>query len=143
SRLTRPLSVTPCRRLIQILLHNPGYVKKLDRELLDMGNSKSEEMRLLIALADFLNEWDVIRNIFTKEAVVLHFDQTPYRALLRNIVQDTPIMEADWDIEAEFVGGLTKLREIQRKLRMAELHAKPLNLLTPQEKQELQRLAIS
>src|SRR5690606_25265188 len=81
SHLTRPLSVTPCRRLIQILLHNPGYVKRLDRELLDMGNSKSEEMRLLIALADFLNEWDVIKNMFTKEAVVLHFDQTTYRAL--------------------------------------------------------------
>ncbi|MBK6617963.1 MAG: DNA primase [Nitrosomonas sp.] len=143
SRVTRPLSVTPCRRLIQILLHNSVYVKRLDRELLDMGGSKSEEMRLLIALADFLNKWSTAKNTFTKEAAILHFDQTPYRALLRSIVQDTFIMEADWDIEAEFLGGLAKLREIQRKLRMTELHAKPLNLLTPQEKQELQRLAVS
>lgn len=143
SRVTRSLSVTPCRRLIQILLHHPGYVKKLDRELLGMGRSKSEEMRLLIALADFLNESNVMKGTFTKEAVLLHFDQTPYRTLLQNIVQDAPFIEADWDIEAEFVGGLAKLREIQRKLRMTELHEKPLNLLTPQEKQELQRLAIS
>jgi len=143
ARTTRPLSVTPCRRLIQILLHDPGYVKKLDRGLLNMGDSKSEEMRLLIALADFLNGRNDMKSASTKEAVVLHFDQTSYHTLLQNIIQDTSIMEADWDIEAEFVGGLAKLREIQRKLRMTELHAKPLNLLTPQEKQELQRLAVS
>lgn len=143
SRVTRSLSVTPCRRLIQILLHNPVYSPKMDRALLDLNQFPGEEMKLLIALVDFLNEQNVISSDLTKESIMLHFDQTPYQALLRTIAQDTPIMEADWDIDAEFAGGLARLREIQRKLRMAELHAKPFNLLTPQEKQELQQLAMS
>ncbi|MDT8363968.1 MAG: DNA primase [Nitrosomonas sp.] len=143
--VTRPLSATPCRRLIQILLHHPAYVQKLDSTLLlATSSSKNEEMALLTILADFLNDRKIMESsTLDKAEIVSHFDQTPYHAILRDIARDTPIMEADWDIEAEFIGGLTKLREIQRKLRMTELHAKPFNLLTLEEKQELQRLAIS
>lgn len=141
--VTRSLSVTPYRRLIQILLRDPVYAGRLDRTLLEMSGLKSEEMKLLIALADLLSGEEPMANASDKEEIMLHFTQTPYHNLLRDIVRDTITMEADWDIEAEFVGGLTKIREIQRKLRMTELHAKPLNQLTPQEKRELQRLAVS
>jgi DNA primase len=50
--------------------------------------------------------------------------------------------DSDIDLEAEFAGALTLLREIKRKQRMTRLHNKSLNALTPEEKQELQRLAI-
>lgn len=136
---SRPLSVTPYRRLIQVLLHDPTYVKKLDVDLRAVSSDTNEEMALLIELVDFLNATD--RS--TSTAIMTHFDRTPYRALLEKIAQDTLIREVDWDIEAEFVGGVVKLKDVQRKLRMVELHNKPLSSLTAEEKKELQRLTVS
>ncbi len=140
---TRPLSVTPYRRLIQILLYSPVYAGKIDKTLLEIGDPKSEEMKLLVTLANFIGGAEFMEDVLDKEGIILHFTQSPYHSLLQEIAQDTPIMKADWDIEAEFSGGLTKIREIQRKRRMTELHAKPFDQLTRQEKQELQRLSIS
>lgn len=143
SKPARSLSVTPCRRLIEILLHDPTYVKKLDRNLLTVKGDRNGEIALLISLVEILSTYQVVGGSLPLEAILKHFDRSPDRVLLEAILRETPIKQTDWDIEAEFLGGMARLREFQRKARMAELHSKPLNLLTPEEKKELQKLAVS
>ena len=46
------------------------------------------------------------------------------------------------DLEAEFMGALELLQQMQRKKRMTELQCKSLDKLTDEEKRELQRLAM-
>lgn len=142
-RPLRSLSVTPCRRLIQVLLHDSTYVKKLDTSFLALSGDQNEEMALLVSLAEILGASQTDINKLTLEDILKHFNHSPSLVLLEKIAEETPIKQMDWDIEAEFMGGVARLREVQRKTRMAELHSKPLNLLTPEEKKELQQLAAS
>jgi DNA primase len=49
--------------------------------------------------------------------------------------------DSNIDLEAEFTGAMAQLRLIRRKQRMSTLRNKSLSTLTPEEKQELQRIA--
>lgn len=142
--VSRPLSVTPYRRLIQILLHAPDYANKLDTDLLVANDEQSEEKVLLVALVDFLKA--AVRSLegeLDPVAILLHFDQTPYRILLEKIARDVHVKDENWNIDAEFTGGMERLREMRRRSRMVELHSRPLVSLTPEEKNELRQLMLS
>lgn len=142
--VSRPLSVTPYRRLIQILLHAPDYVNRLDMTVLATNNEKNTEKELLITLVNFLKNLSrSSEEELNAVAIMLHFDQTPHRALLEEIARDAYVKDENWNIDAEFVGGVERLREVQRKSRMGELHSKPLASLTPEEKNELRQLMLS
>ncbi len=144
TKISRPLSVTPYRRLIQILLSAPNYVDKLDANLLALNEEQNEEKILLIALVNFLrtriyasiDELDVV-------TIISYFNQTTHGILLEKIAQDTYIKDSNWDIDAEFTGAVVRLREAQHKTRIAELHSKPLAALTSEEKKELRQLMLS
>lgn len=141
---SRPLSVTPYRRLIQILLHAPDYVNKLDTNLLAVNDEQNEEKVLLVALVDFLKTSACsMEEELNSVTILLHFDQTPHRVLLEKIVRDAHVKDENWNIDAEFTGGMERLREMQRRSRMAELHSRPLVSLTPEEKNELRQLMLS
>ena len=142
--ISRPLSITLYRRLIRILLCAPDYVNRLDTALLTSEDGQSEEKMLLIALLEFLGTYSrFAADKLNSAAIMLHFEQTAHRVLLEKIAQDIYVKDADWDIDAEFVGTMMRLREIQRKSRMAELHSKPLASLTSEEKKELRQLMLS
>lgn len=141
---SRPLSVTPYRRLIQILLHAPDYANKLDTNLLAVNDEQNEEKVLLVALVDFLKTSACsMEEELNSVTILLHFDQTPHRVLLEKIVRDAHVKDENWNIDAEFTGGMERLREMQRRSRMAELHSRPLVSLTPEEKNELRQLMLS
>jgi len=141
---SRPLSVTPYRRLIQILLHAPDYANKLDTNLLAGNDEQNEEKVLLVALVDFLKTSACsMEEELNSVTILLHFDQTPHRVLLEKIVRDAHVKDENWNIDAEFTGGMERLREMQRRSRMAELHSRPLVSLTPEEKNELRQLMLS
>lgn len=141
---SRPLSVTPYRRLIQILLHAPDYVNKLDTDLLAVNDEQSEEKVLLVALVDFLKTSACsMEEELNSVTILLHFDQTPHRVLLEKIARDAHVKDENWNIDAEFTGGMERLREMQRRSRMAELHSRPLVSLTSEEKNELRQLMLS
>lgn len=142
--VSRPLSVTPYRRLIQILLYAPDYVNKFDANLLSMDDEQSEEKGLLVALVDFLKASVCsLEGELDSVAILLHFDQTPYHVLLETIARDAHVKDESWNIDAEFTGGMERLREMRRRSRMAELHSRPLMSLTPEEKNELRQLTLS
>ncbi|SDI03375.1 DNA primase [Nitrosomonas sp. Nm132] len=142
--MKRPQPATPYRKLIQIMLHDPAYAGKLDKNMLIGHGEQNNEKKLLIALIDFFNTFSPQA---LKDAVFSsvkgYFYDSPYYELLEKIEEEMSMWKEGMDIEAEFTGVLLRLREMQRKQRMAALHSKPLNLLTVEEKRELQQLSVS
>lgn len=143
-KIARTLSVTPYRRLIQILLHAPEYVKKLDRTLLvSIGDANSQEEVFLTELVNSLDMPSDSSAGLDVVTIMQFFDGSPHKALLREIVEDMPISEADWNIEAEFSGAVARLARMHQKRRITELHSRSLASLTTEERKELQRLMLS
>lgn len=142
--MSRSLSVTPYRRLIQILLCVPTYVNELDMALLKSNEEQSEEKSLLMSLIDFLATLPrSVMDELNVGTIMLQFDQATQRTLLEQLSQDSHIQNNSWDIDAEFTGAVACLREIRRKSRITELHNRPLASLTLEEKKELRQLMLS
>lgn len=142
-KTARPRPVTPYHWLIQILLYQPVYINKLDRELLAAGEELYEELEVLRTLVEFLDMHPQIIDGASTSSIVTYFQNSPYRELLERFESETLEWDDTIDLEAEFSGALERLQEVQRKKRMTELHNKPLSQLTENEKQELKKLAMS
>lgn len=146
ARAPRPKPASPYRWLMQVLLHDPRYVHRLDRKLLTAHGEDVnyfDEMAALIALVAFIDAHPGIAESAVMPSVITYFHDSPHRTLLEKVESETLEWDESIDLEAEFAGALTRLREMQRKQRMTELRSKSLSTLTVEEKQELQRLAIS
>lgn len=74
---------------------------------------------------------------------LLYFSETIHAEELNKTTELRLGWENEIDLEAEFIGLLSRIKDMQRKERMTVLQNKPLNLLTEQEKRELQQLANS
>ncbi len=141
-RIFRPNPISPCRWLTQVLLHDPGYVSRLDRKLLSEHGENTEEMAALVALVEFIDTHPHVAENTAIPSAITYFYNSPHRALLEKAESATLSWDNAIDLEAEFNGALTRLQEAQRKQRMTELQNKSLSALTSDEKQELQRLAV-
>lgn len=139
----RPRPVTPFRWLIQILLYQPVYIKKLDRNLLANFEGVHEEEKVLKSLIEIIDTHPHIVDGASGSSVMVYYQDNPHRKVLEIIESETLEWDNAIDLEAEFSGALMRIQEMQRKRRMAELHSKSLNTLTIEEKQELKRLAMS
>lgn len=133
---------SPYRWIILTLLHNPSYVTKLDRNLLVSSDGNTHEIDALKALVDFLEKHPQLLENKSSALLLTYLHDSPSIALLENIQSETLGWDDAIDIDAEFVGALERLEQMQRKKRMTELHNRPLGELTEEEKQELQRLAM-
>lgn len=134
--------VTLYRRLIRILLYDPSHITKLERDLLVEWSEKNEEVTALRILVDFFDTHPYLIESKSTFSVAAHFQDTACKTLLENIESETLEWSNSVDLEIEFLDTLKKLQKIQHKKRMAELHNKPLNMLSDEEKKELQRLAV-
>ena len=141
-RILRPSPVSPCRWLIQILLHDPGFASKLDRNLLSEYVENTDEMAALLALIKFIDSHPHVGENTAIPSAITYFHNSPHRELLEKAESATLSWDNTIDIEAEFNGALRRLQEMQRKKRMTELQNKSLSILTSDEKQELQKLAV-
>ncbi|HEX8874587.1 MAG TPA: DNA primase, partial [Nitrosospira sp.] len=133
----------PYRWLIQILLHDPGHIRELDRQLLMQDREYAEEIEALMALVEFIDAHPHVKENTTIPSVIAYFHDSPHRVVLQKAESETLAWDSDIDLKAEFAGAMARLRDIGRKQRMTNLRNKSLSALTPEEKQELQRLAIS
>ena len=138
----RKQPITPYRRLTRMLLYHPSYIAKLDRNLLVQCTENSKEVVALKALVDFLDMHPHLITSKSAHSILTYFDNSPYRALLEDIESETLEWGSAVDLEEEFFEVLEKLQQVKRKKRMTELHSKSLDMLTDEEKQELQRLAM-
>ena len=141
-RILRPSPMSPCRWLIQVLLHDPGYSAKLDRELLSKYIENSDEMAALLSLIEFIDAHPVIGENTAIPSAITYFHNSPHRELLEKAESATLSWDNEIDLEAEFNGAFARLQEMQRKQRMTKLQNKSLSILTSDEKKELQRLAV-
>jgi len=141
-RVLRPSPMSPCRWLIQVLLHDPGYSSKLDRELLSKYVENSDEMAALLSLIEFIDAHPIIGENTAIPSAITYFHNSPHRELLEKAESATLSWDNEIDLEAEFNGALARLQEMQRKQRMTKLQNKSLSILTSDEKKELQRLAV-
>lgn len=138
----RRQSITLYRRLIRILLYDPSHIAKLDRKLLVEWSEKNEEVAALKTLVVFLDTHPHLIENESAFSIAACLQDNQYRTLLENIESETLEWNNPVDLELEFLDTLKKLQQMQYQKRMAELHSKPLNLLTDEEKRELQRLAL-
>ncbi|UJP04612.1 MAG: DNA primase [Nitrosomonas sp.] len=140
-RPPRPQPVTPYRWLILMLLHHPDRHNRLHRDSIGAMNESTQEFLALKMLLDFLDQHPHLTRHPPATSLLAHLQESPYRTLLENIESETLKWDDAIDLEAEFSGALEKLQQTQRKKRIAELYSKPLNLLTEEEKRELQQLS--
>lgn len=140
--IPRKQPVSPYRWLILILLYDPKFFCNLDKELLALCSDNNEELAALKLLVEFLGNRPDIVNSPSTASFLIYLQDYPYRSLLEQIESEILDWDDGLDLEAEFTGALQKLRELQRRKRMTELHSKPLGLLTDEEKRELQRLTM-
>lgn len=143
NKAVRPRPVTPFRWLIQILLYQPAYFKKLDRNLFANFGTAFEEEEVLKALIEIVDTHPHIADNTVESSIMVYFQDSPYLGLLESIESETIEWDNTIDLEAEFSGALMRIHEMHRKKRMVELHSKSLNALTLEEKQELKRLSMS
>tara|TARA_Y100001960_G_scaffold331169_1_gene427316 strand:- start:258 stop:2024 length:1767 start_codon:yes stop_codon:yes gene_type:complete len=142
NRVLRQIPISPCRWLIQILLHDPSYAAKLDKGLLSKYIMNSDEMDALFALIDFIEGHPFLGENTAIPSAISYFHNSVHRELLEKAESATLSWDNMLDLEAEFNGALARLQEIHRKHRMTELQNKPLNILTSEEKKELRQLAV-
>jgi DNA primase len=140
-RIPRPQPPSPYQWLIQVLLYDANYVEKLDRELLAYEYDYAEEVAALRALVEFIDANPHVRKSTAMPSVIAYFRDSSHRVLLEKAGSKTLEWDSGIDIEAEFTGAMARLSDMHRKRRMSMLHGKSLNALTPEEKQELQRMA--
>jgi DNA primase len=141
-RTPRPQPPSLYQWLIQVLLYDPNYIEKFDRELLAQDDhGYAEEGAALRALVEFIDANPHVRKSTAMPSVIAYFRGSSHRVLLEKAGSKTLGWDSDIDLEAEFTGAMAQLRVIQRKQRMSTLRNKSLSTLTPEEKQELQRMA--
>jgi DNA primase len=140
-RTPRPQPPSPYQWLIQVLLYDANYVEKLDRKLLAYDHDYTEEVAALRALVEFIDTNPHVRKSTAMPSIIAYFRGSTHRVLLEKAGSKTLGWDSGIDIEAEFTGAMARLSDMHRKRRMSMLHGKSLNALTPEEKQELQRMA--
>ena len=142
-KASRPQPASPYRWLMQVLLYDPGYIEKLDRKLITEDEEYSEEMAALTELVEFIDNCPHISKNTIIPSAITYFQDSPHRMVLQKAQSETLAWDDDIDVEAEFAGAMMQLRNRKRRQRMTKLHSKSLSTLTHEEKQELQRLALS
>ena len=142
-KAARPKPASPYRWLMQILLHDPGHICELDRQLLMQDREYAEEIEALLALVEFIDAHPHVKENTAIPSAIAYFSDSPHRVVLQKAESETLTWDSDIDLKAEFAGAMARLRDMKRKQRMTNLQNKSLSALTPEEKQELQRLAVS
>ncbi|PSJ16035.1 DNA primase [Nitrosomonas supralitoralis] len=142
-KILRKQPVTPYRWLIMMLLHNPSYINRIDRSLLSGEKENSEEISALETLIELFDKYPHLTNSETQvSTIVVYLQDSSHRTLLENIESETLKWNDINALEKEFLGALEILQQAQRKKRITELYSKSLNMLTDDEKRELQQLAM-
>lgn len=135
---SRPSRKPPslARKLLQLLLVQPELGAEFDMSLLGDG---SEELKTLSALLGLVSASH--SQPTTTVAVLERFRGTSHEALLSEVSGEILQWDVEFEVAEEFAGALEQLKKSGRKLRIESLLAlSSLQGLSPEEKQELQRL---
>ena len=127
----KPPSLT--RKLLQLLLFQPGLAAGFDVALLSVGVGDEPVLAELLALLARHPE------INATAMVLEHFRNAPHEALMSQVAGEILLWDQEFEAEAEFAGALEQLQKQDRQRRIEALLARA-QVLSPAEKQELARL---
>ena len=130
----RPPSLA--RKLLQLLLVRPELGVGFDMDLLGDGSEELKTLSALLGLAAGDRSQPT-----TTVAVLEHFRGTSHEALLSEVSGEILQWDEEFEVAEEFAGALEQLKRSARQLRIESLLAlSRIQGLSPEEKQELQRL---
>jgi len=135
---SRPSRKPPslARKLLQLLLVQPELGADFDMSLLGDG---SEELKTLSALLGLVSASH--SQPTTTVAVLERFRGTSHEALLSEVSGEILQWDVEFEVAEEFAGALEQLKKSDRQRRIESLLAlSRVQGLSPEEKQELQRL---
>jgi DNA primase len=119
------------RTLLRCLVMKP----ELARELPNDGQFEGAEGAAIAALADWLHE---SADETTTAAMIQHFQGTAHEAAFAAAQADIMQWGEEFDVNAEFAGALSRLREESRRAELETLHARmqgrDLKVLNEQER---------
>jgi DNA primase len=124
------------RKLLQLLVYQPELGADFDISLLGDGSEELKTLSALLGLVAGGNSQPT-----TTVAVLERFRGTSHEALLSEVSGEILQWDDEFEVAEEFAGALDQLREGGRNRRIDELLAlSRVQGLSPEEKQELQRL---
>ena len=124
------------RKLLQLLVFQPELGADFDMGLLSDGSEELKTLSALLALVAASHSQPP-----TTVAVLERFRGTSHEALLSEVSGEILQWDEEFEVAEEFTGALGQLREGGRNRRIDELLAlSRVQGLSPEEKQELQRL---
>ena len=98
---------------MQVLLYEPKYIEKLDRELLAQDHEYAEEMAALRALVEFIDSNPHVGKTTAIPSAIAYFRDSPHRVAAGKGRERRRLgWDSDIDLEAEFAGAMARLREI-------------------------------
>jgi DNA primase len=124
------------RKLLQLLLAQPELGANFDTNLLGDGSEELKTLSALLGLVAASRSQPT-----TTVAVLEHFRGTPHEALLSEVSGEILQWDEEFEVAEEFAGALEQLKKLGRQRRIESLLAlSSVQGLSPEEKQELQRL---
>ena len=141
AKAPRPKPASPYQRLIGLLLHDPAYAQKLDKELLVSPVEYVEEVSLVVALVELIKSNPDMTGSTIIPSAITWFHDSPHRVLLEKAAKEALLWDNGMDSEIEFDGVIGQLQSARRRRRMTELQSKSLNTMTYEEREELRKLA--
>lgn len=130
--------ISPIRRLISLLLHNPSLATLIE-DPIPLHEVRLQGVPLLIELIDFLHNRPHIHT----GGIVEHWRGTDTARHLAKLATETVPKQVD-DLKREFLAGIDHLLAIpadqRREARFAELSRKQPSELTPAERAEFNAL---
>ncbi|MBI3903809.1 MAG: DNA primase [Nitrosomonadales bacterium] len=119
-------AITGVRSLLRCLLAKPELAGELPVEWHVEGNDAAA----VEALVEYLREQD---HVVSTAAIIQQFQGTPHETVLASAEADILQWGEEFDVAAEFLGLLSRLRDEQRKQQLQALHAKGLKGMNEQE----------
>lgn len=126
------------RKLLQLLLVQPELGAGFDMSLLGEGSEELKTLSALLGLVAGSHSQPT-----TTVAVLERFRGTPHEALLSEVSGEILQWDEEFEVAEEFAGALEQLKKSGRQRRIESLLAlSSVQGLSPEEKQELQRLLL-
>ncbi|HNQ04407.1 MAG TPA: DNA primase [Thiobacillaceae bacterium] len=123
------IRISPWRLLLQALLHDTRRAARL-RDLPEQGGVEARALGAVLALVREHPEY-VARD------VVNHFQARPEQTILEAAAADLLLWDADYDVEADFLGALAAVQRQGVKVALDRLSGKRPSDLSEEEKAHL------
>jgi hypothetical protein len=127
-RQRRGVQPTPCKVLLQALLHSRSRIEAMPEALALPNYPEAQALRSLLAVMREHPEYAGARDL------VEHFRGHPEQAAIEAAAAGLLKWDTDYDVEADFQGALATLAEQAAKVEAEVISRKNLSDISPEER---------